>query len=286
MARIEHILTNQTASLSSVLSQNLGLSPKQTENLLWLGAIYGNKERLKCSQNQQIDPLIESGTYLRVHVEPKRFPLDLETLRGRIVAETDDFLVANKPGGLPVHPTLDNIQENLLTGLQNILDRQIFITHRLDVGTSGLLLLAKTQAEQSRINILFQNSQVKKIYRATVHGVNLPLGEVTHYMKPSDRSPREVQPFTAQGQISGWQLCKLRILDQEEVFANHSEVVIELLTGRTHQIRAQFGQMGFPILGDQMYGSPVVLGDGREWALQCAKLQFPDAAGLLKSYSV
>jgi 23S rRNA pseudouridine1911/1915/1917 synthase len=294
MARIEHILANQTASLSSLLWQNLGLRPEQTAKLLWLGAIYCNKERLKCSQTQQnaasaptsLDPVIENGAYLRVHLEPKRFPLNLDILRDRIVAETDDFLVINKPSGLPVHPTLDNTQENLVAGFQTILRRPLFVTHRLDVGTSGLLLLAKNQQEQSRINILFQNSQVRKMYRATVHGVKLPLGEITHYMKPSDRAPREVQAASALGQTPGWQICQLRILTQEEVFANHSEIEIELLTGRTHQIRAQLAQMGFPILGDQMYGSPSILGDGSEWDLQCSSLQFPDGHGVLKSYSL
>lgn len=289
MARIEHILANQTASLSSLLWENLGLLPEQTAKLLWLGAIYCNKERLKCSQTQQN---IEKGAYLRVHMEPKRFPLHLDILRDRIVAETDDFLVINKPSGLPVHPTLDNSRENLVAGFQMILDRPLFVTHRLDVGTSGLLLLAKNQAEQSRINILFQNSQVRKVYRATVHGVKLPLGEITHYMKPSDRAPREVQAVSAlslelgQGPNPGWQICKLRILTQEEVFANHSEITIELLTGRTHQIRAQLSQMGYPILGDQMYGSPSILGDGSEWDLQCSSLQFPDAQGVPQSYFI
>jgi 23S rRNA pseudouridine1911/1915/1917 synthase len=285
MARIEHILANQTASLSSLLAASLSLSADETKKLLWLGAIYCDKSRMKCSENQQ-DPVIEQGSYLRVHMQPKRFRLHPEKLRERIVDETENFLVINKPAGLPVHPTLDNQQENVLTAFENILGRKLYVTHRLDVGTSGLLLFAKKPAEQSRINVLFENSQVRKIYRATVHGVGLPLGLVTHYMKPSDRAPRVVIPAEAQGQISGWQQCRLKILDSEETFANHSEILIELLTGRTHQIRAQLGEMGFPILGDQMYGSPVLLGDGNEWALQCASLQFADAEGLLKSYSL
>lgn len=285
MARIEHILANQTASLSSLLAQTLSLSAEETKNLLWLGAIYCDKNRLKCPENQQ-DPVIEQGTYLRVHREPKRFPLNPESLRDRIIDETENFLLINKPAGLPVHPTLDNQQENALTAFENILGRKLYVTHRLDVGTSGLLVFAKNSAEQSRINILFEQSQVRKIYRATVHGVDLPVGLVTHYMKPSDRAPRLVVPAEAQGQISGWLQCRLQILDCEETFANHSEVLIELLTGRTHQIRAQLGEMGFPILGDQMYGSPVTLGNGDEWALQCASLQFVDAEGQLKSYSL
>jgi 23S rRNA pseudouridine1911/1915/1917 synthase len=285
MARIEHILTDQTASLSSLLAKQLSLSKEKTEQLLWLGAIYENKLRLKCPKNQQ-DPIIQAGTYLRVHLQPRRFSLDLEHLKTRVLDETEDLVVIDKPAGLPVHPTLDNQRENALAAFGEILGRRLFITHRLDVGTSGLLLFAKTAAEQSRLNILFEKSQVRKIYRAVVHGVDVPVGLVTHFMKPSERAPRVVVPNEVPGQTPGWLPCRMKILTSEEVFAQHSELLIELLTGRTHQIRAQLAEMGFPIRGDQMYGSPVVLGDGNEWTLQCASLQFADARGELKSYSL
>jgi 23S rRNA pseudouridine1911/1915/1917 synthase len=293
MARIEHILTNQPHTLSDLLDRHLKLNPEQTFHLLWLGSIYLDKKRLKCTQTEQWNPLIPSGSYLRVHREPKRFPLSLEQLRTGKIDEDENLLVVDKPAGLPVHPTLDNQQENLLRGWEAILQRPLFITHRLDVGTSGLLLLAKNPREQSRLNRIFQEGQVKKIYQATVHcsacssgQQELPLGEIRHWMKPGVRAPRKVLPFEVTSKPDEGLICRMRILRWSRPAADQATATIELLTGRTHQIRAQLSQLGFPIWGDRLYGSSVNTGAIEQWSLRCVSLSFPDTDGKLRHYSL
>ena len=260
---VEHLLASQTGQLVDVLSDQLPLAPSQIEFLLSFGSIYVKGER--CLENTQI----QSGAYVRVHQQPRRFPTEQFRWPEQLVFENDEILVINKPSGLPVHPTVDNIQENLAALLQKHTGSEVFVTHRLDVGTSGLLVFAKTKAAQTRVNGCLMQGEVRKFYRALVHGQNIPEGEMLHYMEPSPRAPKNVSPIA----YPGWAACRLKVIDQTEVFEGHSEVVIELITGRTHQIRAQLSASGFPIVGDQAYGSPVALSNFENICLQAFFLE-------------
>jgi 23S rRNA pseudouridine1911/1915/1917 synthase len=138
------------------------------------------------------------------------------------------------------------------------------------MGTSGLLILAKDKPTQRHINQQLMAGEVQKFYRALVHGKALPIGEWVHYMEPSPRAPKSVslEPH------EGWAPCRLVILSQVEVHPEFSEVIIELITGRTHQIRAQLSFAGFPIVGDEAYGSGLSLADYEKICLQAFELKF------------
>jgi 23S rRNA pseudouridine1911/1915/1917 synthase len=233
--------------LVDVLTRHLSKSASDIEFLLSFGSIYVKGQR--CLENTQI----ESGIYVRVHQNPRRFPIEQFRWPEQKVFENENLIVINKPAGLPVHPTVDNTQENLVALLEKTLQYEVFVTHRLDVATHGLLIFAKNKSEQTRINNCLMQGQVRKMYRALVHGTNLPIGEILHYMEPSPRAPKTVSTLDR----PGWVPCRLKILDQTEIFPGHSEVIIELITGRTHQIRAQLSASGFPIVGDRAYGSSV-----------------------------
>src|SRR4029079_6682078 len=114
-----------------------------------------------------LDPgvFVEIGAVVRIHLEPKRYSVDREDLRRRIVFENENFVVVDKPSGLPMHPTLDNLRENLLWAFEN----RYFLTHRLDVPTSGLVVLAKTKKYQSLFNTLISERKVRKLYEALTH---------------------------------------------------------------------------------------------------------------------
>lgn len=261
---VEHLLASNSGLLDDILRKDLDLDWERVRFLRSFGSIYVNNQR--CLENVQI----EKGTYLRVHKNPRRFPVQAFNWVDQKVFENDQILVINKPSGLPVPGTVDNIQENLAALISEELKSKVYVTHRLDVGTSGLLIFAKTKEAQAFINQKLALGEVKKFYRALVHGVDLPTGEWVHYMEPSPRAPKVV----SQVQQPGWATCRLNILDQTEIFRGHSEVVIELITGRTHQIRAQLSSMGFPIVGDQAYGSPVNLAHHEEICLQAFYLDF------------
>lgn len=270
---IKHIKPQQSGTLAETLRAHLSLSSQQVQGLLELGAVYAEGERLVCSETEHI----KANTWLRVHTNPKRFDSSLLKWPECLIFEDDDYLVIDKPSGLPVHPTLDNTQENILALLKKLSGLEIRMTHRLDVGTSGLLVFAKSEAAQKHFNSLLTSGEVQKVYRALVHGHDVPVGLWTHYMKPSDRAPKNL----SLNHIPGWAPCRLEVLDVSAVDNHLSEVTVRLLTGRTHQIRAQMAFQGHPIVGDTMYGSPVSLtsSHGDQFALHCASLMWVDLQG-------
>ncbi len=218
-----------------------GRAPK---GLIEFGAVYINRKRI-------IDPAFEvsSGDVIRVHLNPKRYFLDKGEILSRVIFENDHYIVVDKPSGLPMHPTLDNLYENLLCAFSF----PAYVTHRLDVPTSGLVAVAKSKEYQRLFNQLIMERKVQKIYEATVLK-ELPLGEVVHYMENTVKAPKRFALQPGQGQERGWLECRMDILGCEKGSQGRFKVTIELKTGRTHQIRGQLALLGAPILGDQMYG--------------------------------
>jgi 23S rRNA pseudouridine1911/1915/1917 synthase len=210
--------------------------------LIEFGAVYVNHKR----QTLRTTP-VHAEDVIRVHFSPKRYPLDRQDLKARIIHENDEFIIVDKPSGLPMHPTLDNLAENLIAGFAT----QLFVTHRLDVPTSGLVLLAKTKEYQKLFNQLLTDRKVSKLYVASVEK-NIPPQEVVHYMLDSVRAPKEVFLTPPVGTKSFE--CRLILRSTKKISNNNYELEIQLLTGRTHQIRAQLSALGAPILGDEMYG--------------------------------
>eukprot|EP00941_MAST-03F_sp_MAST-3F-sp1_P004719 g4719.t1 len=238
----------------------------------------------------------EAGEYLRFHLEPKRFPKALSmNWVERILFENDEFIVVDKPQGVPCLPTLDNAIENVQKQLQNLYERkaEIIPTTRLDVCTKGLLILAKQRRFQTFYNKLIEEGKVTKEYVAVVYNNNKQIekGHLVHYMRKNDRSPKEIKVMANEQENvirigkEKWRKCELFIksvsrnfsFPSEEIFnavavdeeahefindkafkvdyKNIAEVKVELITGRTHQIRAQLAAAGLPLIGDPMYNA-------------------------------
>ncbi len=128
---------------------------------------------------------------------------------------------------------------------------------------------------QSYFNQLRAEGRERKLYRAQVAGNYDGELELTHYMEPSPKAPKNVSRLA----VPGWPACRLRILDSEYHSAlGVTDLVIELQTGRTHQIRSQLSSEGFPIIGDVMYGAKVENKPKYDhWHLQAYFLSFPYA---------
>nr|BFD59963.1 RluA family pseudouridine synthase [Bdellovibrio sp. CKG001] len=242
---VRHILSPQSGGLCDVLLSNLELDREQIQFLLQLGAIYHNHQRV--TENSSVS----SGDYIRVHTKPRRFPANDGQWLSRLVFQNEHFLVVNKTSGLPVHASVDNLHENLQSYLQQTLQQNIYVTHRLDVPTRGLIVYAKTAEFQTEFNKLLIQRELRKVYRARVQGQDLSTGLLRHFMEPSPRAPKvvskEAQPK--------WQECLLEILEFSKLENNQGLAKIKLHTGRTHQIRAQLGAEGHPIVGDFAYGA-------------------------------
>lgn len=252
-----HLLADSTGPLTGIITKQTGLAPTEVDRLLAFGSIYHKNKRITHDQ------LINSGEHLRVHSRPRRFLRSVNWTE-HLLWQDENFLLIDKPSGLPCHATVDNLYENVRSQLENTLERPLFPTHRLDLPTSGLLVFAKNQSSQSAFNRALNQSLVSKTYEALVEASNrpesiglpldlpldLPLGLITHYMEVSPRAPKLVQKEPAPHLLR----CDLEIL-AIKVVEDHRWVRIRLLTGRTHQIRAQLSNLGYPILGDCLYGS-------------------------------
>lgn len=241
--------------------------------LVDLGCVYLNHKRI--APRKATEVRLSAQDIIRIHPKPRRYPKNFENFKDLVRWENSDFLVIDKPCSVPVHPTLDNLYENLLTWGTQDLAYPLFITHRLDVGTSGLMVYAKTAEAQSRFNRYLKENQVQKIYQAlgkrSTPETKIPSSDLwLHWMKPSYRAPKEVLPTEFPEGLR----CESRprALDLK---GDLLRVELELITGRTHQIRAQMSAFGWPIVGDHMYGSSEHPEWQDRWELRCIELSFP-----------
>lgn len=273
MIRIRFLRAKQNGLLSAFLTSQLQEESERIEFLIRMGAIYVNF--IRTTEDQQI----QSGDIIRCHTQPKRY-MAWTPKESQIVFENDHFIILNKPAGLPCQPGLDNCIENVLAILSDKYKQQLFITHRLDIGTQGLMLISKTKNFQTEFNRLLENRHVNKVYEALCLGPLLPNGRLTHWMRPHARSPK----ILSRTEVERWKLCELEILEGSTVVASpfkdlsHQRGInhyrLQLLTGRTHQIRAQLAFEANPILGDQVYGGQAHQLPFEWQALHCSELGF------------
>lgn len=249
---VKHFYADQTATLRNTLESTLSIDPTRAEFLLNLGSIYLNGERI--DRRKGLDQLVTDGSLMRVHTTPRRHICAYDWVE-RIVYEHSDFIVLNKPSGIPSHASVDNVIENSLTQLELALNQSLFISHRLDSLTEGLIIYGKNKKFVQSFNDLLGKHQIQKKYVAlTERGPALLQNQkqrLIHYMKPDPRAPKVVDHVAH----PTWLMCELDILGQRTFDIDSWFLQINLLTGRTHQIRAQLSFEGCPILGDKMYGS-------------------------------
>ncbi len=266
---VKHFANNVAGDLIEIIANALATAPTEVQALLNLGAIYMNNQR------QNMNSLIEKNQMIRVHTKPRRYSCAIDW-RSLVIFENADFVILNKPSGIPSHPSVDNKIENALTQLSLSLNSTLLITHRLDTLTSGLIVYAKTNQFVRAFNLQLQNHHIEKKYCALVEATTELPTKLIHYMEPSPRAPKKVSPVA----IENWSFCELDILAQKKQGDRHW-VKINLLTGRTHQIRAQLSEIGAPIVGDLLYGSKQEFRPDAI-ALRACELQFNWAGQLMQ----
>lgn len=196
-----------------------------------------------------------------------------------VIYQDDDLVVVDKPAGVVAHPTVGFegptvagalLARGITLSTSGAQERQ-GIVQRLDVGTSGLMMLAKSELAYSRLKQAFRDRKVNKIYHAIIQGHPDPL-EGT-FDAPIARHPKAEFKFAVMegGKAS---ITHYKTL---ELFQSVALCEVNLETGRTHQIRVHFSAFNHPLLGDTMYGADPTLakkfGINRQW-LHAKELAF------------
>lgn len=228
---------------------------------------------------------LRAGSWLEVNWQSKS-PLEIVPIPVpdlTIVHDDDDIVVINKPAGVAAHPSVGWTGPTVVGALAAAGFRistsgaaeRAGVVHRLDAGTSGLMVVAKSEHAYTELKRAFHDREVEKIYHAVVQGHPDPLAGTID--APIGRHPRAEWKFavTSDGKHS------ITHYETLEAFPYASLLEIHLETGRTHQIRVHMAAQRHPCVGDSMYGADPTLsarlGLDRQW-LHAVQLGFSHPA--------
>jgi 23S rRNA pseudouridine1911/1915/1917 synthase len=243
-----------TGRVDRFVADATGLSRSYVQKLISDGRLTADGEPLRANA------IVGPGAELRLDVPPPE-PLDLTPapdIRVHVVYEDDDLLIVDKPAGLVVHPAPGHSSDTLVNALLARADGAEYggiagvsrpgIVHRLDRDTSGLLMVAKHDGAQASLMAQLKARRVKKTYLALVQGsvsaaagrIEAPIGR-----DPKHRTKMAVVP-DGRPSVTGYRV--------KERFDGWTLLELDLVTGRTHQIRVHLDAIGHPVAGDPVYG--------------------------------
>jgi len=202
---------------------------------------------------------LKEGDLIRLNLQTAKEALALpQEIPLNIIYEDAAIIVVNKEAGMVVHPAPGNYDHTLvnallfhchdLSGIGGVL--RPGIVHRLDKGTSGLIVAAKSDAAHHSLAAQFKNHEVEKTYLALVWGdmkgdrgeIILPVGR-----HPGDRKKMSTKSKRGREAITYWKV--------KERYGLATLLEVEIKTGRTHQIRVHLSDRGYPVVGDAVYGN-------------------------------
>ena len=235
----------------------------------WRHFLRSEKKILINGKYLPLNFLVKPGDKIEIqldHIESDQQPYPASGKLPKVVYEDNDILVINKPAGQKTHPNL-NEEDTALNDCATYLGYSPFIVHRLDMLTSGLLLVAKNPAVVPILNRQLTDKTLHREYLAWISNspqikntgiIDLPIGH-----DPHDQRKRMVRQ-DGQKAVTHYEVIKR---DKDRIL-----VKLTLETGRTHQIRVHLAALGAPIIGDPLYNSAYQ--DGEQLQLTAFQLTF------------
>jgi 23S rRNA pseudouridine1911/1915/1917 synthase len=237
--------------LDVFISKQLGITRNYAQQIIRNSQISSGTAKLKPSST------VSKTQEFFINLPPvESLELTPEYVPFEVVFEDRHIIVLNKPSGVVVHPAPGNWTRTLVHGLLfsypdiscNNTSRP-GIVHRLDAETSGLMVVARDSKAMERLQRMFQNKEIHKTYIALVNG-NLSVTEgVINAPIARDPKNRLKMAVLREGRDA---VTEFRKLWSNK---NYSLVLCRLITGRTHQIRVHFDAIGYPLVGDKIYGN-------------------------------
>jgi 23S rRNA pseudouridine1911/1915/1917 synthase len=240
--------------LDVALSAVTGISRSQARRWIDAARVRVNTAQGRASQRVQLGDLLDSDP-----LDPVASPLDPEAIPLEILHEDQDLVVVDKRAGMVVHPAAGHASGTLvnallyhcgdLAGVGGVL--RPGIVHRLDRGTSGVIVAAKHDDAHRHLAEQFRDHSIERIYRTLVRGVpGADRGEVD---RPIGRHPRDRKRMSVASTSGREARTQWRVLERFPA-TGRAWLEVRPATGRTHQIRVHLASVGIPIVGDPVYG--------------------------------
>lgn len=213
---------------------------------------------------------IETGTTLQFTIPDAQSTYKENPQHLKVLYEDEHILAAHKPAGIATHPSADTDSDTFMNIVFSYVKQQggdyAEHIHRLDKGTSGVVLIAKHPIAKALFDRLIEQNELTRIYHAEVEGIvrrprgtiNRPIGKDRHHA-----TRRRVSP-TGQAAVTHF-----KVLERKE---QSTLVEARLETGRTHQIRVHLAYLGHPVVGDHLYGAQEL--ENQDFLLTASRLQF------------
>ena len=252
-------------TVKGILTEKLKFSGRLSRKLERTGKILLNGKAVK------LNKIIFAGDELSIEFDEEEDRYAAVDIPINIIYEDDDLLVIDKQPHIVVHPTRSHQDNTIANGIahyykKNHIKRKVRFVNRLDMDTSGIVIIAKNPYAHNQLAAQMKSNKVEKYYYAVVEGllkedegiIDAPITR----LNPEDII-RIVHPSGKES---------ITEFKKEKTFKNMTLVRLKLVTGRTHQIRVHLKHIGHPLIGDTLYGEKSLLIDRQ--ALHCYEMKF------------